>query len=572
MGKTNESIGFGVDIETTEARAALAQLRQEADETRKALTRGASSMTTGSKATVDYGEALRKAEPKIGKVATGVSGLAGTMGGAVGQTNALTGAVGNLAGAFAGGGLLAVGISVAVVGLGALVEGFTKAKKEAAALALEAEGLGNVAVVSFGGEASKELDALRSSNREALGISASKERTLALTSQLVKAEKDFADASDEALRIEKLLEKHSRGKLYISTRNLATHKENLVVARAAEENAQDQLVHLDTERRVLTEISKEYEDQLALSRRLKAETKARADAERRRARAISRWKERMREQDRLDGAAEKARANEEKARQAENVKNRLEQIAAVEAQVAAEDERADRLMQFEMDIEKATDRRLAKEAAAEAKADAKKVKSHEKLLEKKKRAEEKAAEEQQARTEEGIALSMQLASVGLNTSMQLFDAVITGQGDAIDQILAANLKSTGQQVIGIGTKYVAEGIGLAALGAPNAGFVIAAGAAGVAAGAAMAGGGTAWGHLAAGGTIGKALPTGSSGSSSRGGKGVGSVRTGTSSAGGDATVTNTTNIFNGPTYDAIGTTRHLSRSRELESDLLQAQP
>lgn len=564
-----EKIGFGVDIDTAEAEAALERLRKESEAVQRNLMKAGSGGSSFASATDKMSSSLKKAEPRIGKVATGVSGLAGTMGGAVGQTNAMTGAVGNLAGAFAGGGLLAVGISVAVVGIGALVEGFTKAKEAAKKLAIETAGLANVSVVSFGGAAAAELETLRKSNRASLGITASMQRRQALGEQVANAEKEFANESAEVLRIEKLLEGHDKGKIWMSTERLRLQKENLEVARAAEDNAQTQLVHLDTEHRNLVEISKEYEAQLALRNRIElAQDKAR-----KKEKAIERWRKNRdkRKRDGEKAAMDALRLLVEMQKIQNDAQKKFDEKKIKDAadKEAAEVAQFDRLFQFEQDIENATEKRREKEAKATQAALRLQVRESEKAEKDKQKAKEETAAKEKAQIEEVTAFAMQAASIGISTSLRLFDAVVTGQQNAIEQLLAAQLKSTGQQVIGIGMKYVAEGIGMSALGAPNGPVVLAAGAAAVATGVAMAGGGTVWSHLAAGGQVGKALPTASD---SKGGSGVGDVRTNTTNAAAAPTSTSNTYVFNGPTYDAIGTTRHISTSRELESDLLQAQP
>jgi len=79
----------------------------------------------------NLGGKLKDLEPTIGRAASGLSGMAGALGGAVGQTNALGGAVAGLAGAFAGGGLLAVGIGTVTLLVGYLAEQWGRAGDEA---------------------------------------------------------------------------------------------------------------------------------------------------------------------------------------------------------------------------------------------------------------------------------------------------------------------------------------------------------------------------------------------------------------------------------------------------------
>jgi len=137
MALTEEVI-FAATLDANKFNRAAAKMRNSAEQAGAAATnagqkfsQAATKTQSMSKATVGLGAKLKNFEPVVGRAASGMSGMAGAMGGAVGQTNALGGAVAGVAGAFAGGGLLAVGIAGVTLGLGLLWESLGKANEEA---------------------------------------------------------------------------------------------------------------------------------------------------------------------------------------------------------------------------------------------------------------------------------------------------------------------------------------------------------------------------------------------------------------------------------------------------------
>jgi hypothetical protein len=107
------------------------------------------------------------------------------------------------------------------------------------------------------------------------------------------------------------------------------------------------------------------------------------------------------------------------------------------------------------------------------------------------------------------------ATSAATASMQQYlDGIVTGEEHAAERALASFLRSTGGQLVGIGTKAIFEGAAISANPfTPGAGLpMMGIGAAAIAAGLAMGAGGAAIGHVSAGGQIGKPIAEGGSGS------------------------------------------------------------
>ncbi len=93
----------------------------------------------------------------------------------------------------------------------------------------------------------------------------------------------------------------------------------------------------------------------------------------------------------------------------------------------------------------------------------------------------------------------------INVSEDYFKAKIEGAENAEQLAAAAFLAATGDQLVGIGTKYLFEGAGMSILGDPRGPAMLGLGGLAVAAGVGMGAGSAALSHTAAGGTIGKPL-------------------------------------------------------------------
>ena len=98
-------------------------------------------------------------------------------------------------------------------------------------------------------------------------------------------------------------------------------------------------------------------------------------------------------------------------------------------------------------------------------------------------------------------------SAATSSVQQYLDGIITGEEHAAEKALASFLRSTGGQLVGIGTKAIFEGAAISANPfTPGAGLpMMGIGAAAIAAGLAMGAGGAAIGHVSAGGQIGKPI-------------------------------------------------------------------
>ena len=131
MARAREEVIFGAAIDTTAFTRQANQMRQTAQQAGAAVSgTGAAFQQTQAKV-ISLGDKLKNFEPTVGKAASGVSGMAGAMGGLVNNTNAVSGAVAGLAGAFSGGGLLAVGIGAITLLVGGLAEEWGRAREEA---------------------------------------------------------------------------------------------------------------------------------------------------------------------------------------------------------------------------------------------------------------------------------------------------------------------------------------------------------------------------------------------------------------------------------------------------------
>ena len=576
MGVT-EKAGFVIDLDADEAHRELSMLRQEVDGVVGGLQKASGTGSTFTSTMTGLGDSLKKSEPVIGKVATGVSGLAGTMGGAAGQTNALTGAVGNLAGAFAGGGIFAVGISVAVIGLGALVEGFTKAKTEAAEAEEAARSLAEGLVESYASNATGLLAAAQA-RVDALDDTQGSSNPIPAMMERASLQRDLANQRMADLEREHQLKRGyildlEAGRKFARAGAVKRAEEQLAILEAEHDaskrisiDAADELVMLERQNREMASILAK-EKELLETRKKKSTVDG--DAGKRKARLAAR------EADAKKAAMDALRWEADSQKALDDVYMRF-QKKKEEAAAATEKRIHDMRLGFiDMDID-AENKRFDRRAKLQADAERKSIRSHEAMLKKKEKDAEEAAQkrldEEQATAQLSADITMQFAQIGLSGSQQIMAALITGQQDGIEAILAAQLAATGQAIVGIGMKGLAEGAVLAFTPGGQAAAVplLAAGAGAVALGLSMGGAGIAWGHGAAGGQLGKALPE-SSGSSSNGGSGVGRVSTSRSSDNAAQAPTINNYVFQGATFDTIQTTRRVQRMRARESDLLQAE-
>jgi hypothetical protein len=94
----------------------------------------------------------------------------------------------------------------------------------------------------------------------------------------------------------------------------------------------------------------------------------------------------------------------------------------------------------------------------------------------------------------------------IGASEDYFKAKIEGAENAEMIAAAAVLSGIGDQLVGLGTKYLFEGAGMSILGDPRGPAMLGLGGLTIAAGVGMGAGSAAISHTAAGGTVGKALP------------------------------------------------------------------
>jgi hypothetical protein len=150
-------------------------------------------------------------------------------------------------------------------------------------------------------------------------------------------------------------------------------------------------------------------------------------------------------------------------------------------------------------------------------------------------------------------------SSAASSVQQYLDGIITGEEHAAEKALASFLKSTGGQLVGIGTKAIFEGAAISANPlTPGAGLpLMGIGAAAVAAGLAMGAGGTAMGHTAAGGQVGKPLQSG--GAPERG-VGAGTGGGGRSGSGGQVVFINNYGVYGPSAEDSAREQTRMART------------
>ncbi len=565
-------LNYDVHVRTFQARQEMAALDAEwqklggtADKASQRLQQATRGFDDGGTAVKGFGSSLKKAEPTIGKVATGVSGLSGTLHGATGQTNAMTGAVANMAGAFAGGGLLAVGVAAAITGFGLLAEKMGATHAEAKKLTEELSAFDPTARHEQAAQSLLEKEQARAIE---LGTQGDLQKELSqlahLQGQAVNESlRQEVEAKKELVAAEKELERFRKSRSLFDgpealSLGIRLKKEAVERAKIRHASAQDERVNAQTSLKTLGDIGQEairlkkHNDDRAkiLEKKIVPARKAESDE--------------VRELAKLEAAANADASKTEKARREWRVK--MDTLGARARIVMDKDEakridarhkHIDGLRKERDDGRRKSERELTAFLKKHAKERAAAIK----------KAQEEAHQQRVEQAQEAAAIAEGFAASGVATTNQLMDAVITGQARSIDALLAAQLTSLGQQVQGIGLKYLFEGMGMNAV-APGTGIAaMGVGAGALAAGTAMAGGGMAWSHVAAGGRVGQSLPGGSGG-----GSGIGSVtsRRETGFAGGEQAQTVTVMNFNGPTYNrndtAMGIVASARRARE---DLLE---
>lgn len=147
---------------------------------------------------------------------------------------------------------------------------------------------------------------------------------------------------------------------------------------------------------------------------------------------------------------------------------------------------------------------------------------------------------------------MAATSTGIGVFQDYLDMKIQGEKDAELQATAAFMKGIGSQLIGIGTRSLFEGGAklFNPVTAPIGVAEMAFGGGAIAAGIGLGAAGTAITHTAAGGTVGKALP--SSSSSAATDRGVNYGRSGGRSSGGEGAVINIVYSAAGPAPEDTG--------------------
>lgn len=509
-----------------------------------------------------FGSKLKAAEPTIGKVATGVSGLSGALAGATGQTNALTGAVANMAGAFAGGGLLAVGVAGAVTGFGYLVEKMGKAREEAKKVEQEFATLADSFGVAGTDAANAAVDALQS-------------RIAALTTGEADPTTGWVRQAKANLRsLEEQYEVGAKRRIYLESQLTGSRGKRAMALQEELDALNDWLPTMEqaalAQERELNNLPQIIREYKSLSSTLKT---------------LEDQKEREKKDEERAADRKRERAAEEADARAAELRDLNEKIALAKEEQALRDEDFQRALQEdELRLKadrafndaaskqyiKAVDERERKDERARKKRERDEKRAADKVAAYKKKKAEEEQRDYEALVQERVALAEGFAQTAVGGMNSLMQAVITGQQDSIGQLLAAQITSLGTQIQGVGVKYFFEGIGMNAI-APGSGVAaMAAGAAAFAAGTAMGGTGMALGHIAQGGTPGVALPDGTSSTSSRG---VGAVsRTTTAAPMTEATSTTTVYNFNGPTFDRNQSASAIvALARRSEERLLEAE-
>jgi len=102
-------------------------------------------------------------------------------------------------------------------------------------------------------------------------------------------------------------------------------------------------------------------------------------------------------------------------------------------------------------------------------------------------------------------LATNSTELAIDLSQRYIDAKIEGAENAEAMVAAEFLKGVGNQLVGIGTKQLFEGVGMSLVGDPRGPALAGLGGLAIATGVGMGAGGTAIAHTAAGGTIGKPI-------------------------------------------------------------------
>lgn len=562
-----EKAQFRIDADTREAAAKVAALRAEVQALSGTSGAGARAADVFGGAMDKATDGIAKAEPVIGKTATAVSGLAGVMGGAGSQAAATTGAVANLAAAFTGGGGIAVAAAGAAAGIGYLIDGFTKAREEARKFEeATIESLDSV------------IDAMKGDIDDALGklqerfdsLSGAESNPARVALEQAKISLDFQiDAGEEIAKAYELASAQAEAGLLNADKQVAALRqqgEAIVEVQDALEAKIETLAAQADEYDAL----KRKVDELEAAERAKEKAERERDSRRRKRMAEAAAAQRKEEQAQLAWNKKQEQLRLE-AQRWELEQAEKEEKAAVDA-IAKRNAHIDGLRKQRDEGRRKKEEALQKQMAADA------VEAHKEMLARKEAAEAAAEAKRMERAQaEADAFSF-IAGATLSTTNQLTGALITGQQEAIGQILASQVAAIGTQVQGIGVQGIAQGLvqnaALPGSGVPS----MAIGAALIGVGTAMGGLGVAGQHLAAGGTIGQPLGGGAGkggvnhGSFGRGG-GVGSMSSRQSSAP-TAAPTSVTTVynFNGPTFDHNESANAVVRlGRRAESRLLEAE-
>jgi hypothetical protein len=571
-----EEAQLKVTADIKEAEREIIRLRGQVESLQRALNGGA----TGQ---VDFAKKAKLTEEQAGKTATAMSGLAGAMGGVGSKSAAATGAIGNLLAAFTGGGGLLVGLSLAAIALEGLVTWLYDLERAANQVDFtRMKGLKeSITLVDTLTEAIKEQrkaqkglteDKATLARRELEAEKAALEGT---NNRIKRAEKAIAfEKEEQRLLRTARKEDDTRAKIEASQQRQQQQQDllNNLKAQNAERSRQ-----IKVSQELVGIYEKEQKRTKALEEAKEKESKARTSN----SKAIDKEREALEKVRKADAEharflkrLEKGKAfargllePEEQARAAAEAAAKAEAEAIAKRNAHIDGIRAHRDKENRKRAE-----RLEKQKAADA------LKAHKEMLRKKEAAEKEAEAERMRNVEANVDLAMGFVSMGLSTTNQLMGAVITGQHEAIGQILAAQVAAVGTHVQGIGVQGIAQGL-VQNAAVPGSGIPsMTIGAALIGVGTAMGGLGVAGQHLAAGGTIGQ--PLGGAGGGKGGvnhgsfgrGGGVGAVSRGSGAMPSTSEPSQTVTVmnFNGPTYNRNDTAQGIvAAARRAREDLLE---
>lgn len=478
-----------------------------------------------------------KMTESLGKAASATSGLAGAMSGATGQSAALIGAADNLTQAFLVGGPLALGIAGVATGLGLMSSKAEKAKRKAVELSKQlredlAKRLDDVAkkasdaarAVEEFGMSGIEVDAARAFDE----LTGNIDRQRDARERLAEAEGRAKKVSEELAAFAKIESDLRAGSIELSVKDRSELQLRQVAMREekrlldARNEAGDTLV--DTLKKEIVELEllePSLRSAMSSKRQLVELTKEQIEASKREAEARQAAEALRRENLQNEQEVEDAyfRGRKYMADLEENARREGARRARQQALAEREQRRSEMKMAWE-DFDQEQKAKLDSARAAEdARLDVLRA-----ALEEEKRiaAEREALYRQVDASIRGMAedgLSAVVSSTVASAQI-LAEGIATGEEMAAERAGVAFLQSTGNQLVGIGTKAIIEGAIISAnpltpgLGAPMIGLGLAAVATGIGMGAAGAAGANAISQANSGGIGQGVADTSSRGASS----------------------------------------------------------